>query len=211
MELDMVECVGVWRGHQLAVLVEVHAVAGAYGVLLVAELDGDEAVGAPRYRLVHVYLVAMKARVAFAQRVLQVDLRMEGEMARPPLGLLGKAVELVAGAGEIAAVRDVAQSPLAVAIVRLQQELALVIARSFVAADLAVLVRGHVEAERTDQVNDVLLVAAAAGRGWRLFDVPLLFLAHRRSGRVHLVAEALGRQVLALAVHEADRPANTRR
>ena len=53
MELDVEEGRLAGHGAQLALApTQIHAVRGANGVLVLAELDGDQAIRAPRYQLV---------------------------------------------------------------------------------------------------------------------------------------------------------------
>ena len=196
MKLNVKKCVLAWQANQFAVPIQIHAIAGAYGIFLFAKLNRDQTVGAPGYNLVHMYFVVLQASISLSQRVSQIYLRVNGEVDCPQFGRFTEAVQVVAGAAKVVAISDAAERPLALT-VRLKKEPTMLVRAGFLACDFAILVRGQVAAERTYQVD--MLVGV-------LLDGPLLLFAQCVPGGVYFEAKIFSRQVFALGVHETQIP-----
>jgi hypothetical protein len=196
VKFNVKESVLAGQRHELAVSIQIHAIACSNSVFLFAKLDRDQTVRAPGYDLVHVDFIVLQPRVSLAQRMFEINLRMNGQVNGPPLGRLAEAVQLVTLAAEVVAKQGALERPLSVH-VRLQIELALVVRARLLTAHLAVLVRAQVAAERAHQIHKLVRV---------LFERPLLLLAQRVARGVYLVAEVLGREIFRLHIHEAHVP-----
>ena len=105
MKLNAKKRVLAGQRDQLALSIQIHAIASTNSVSLFAELDSHEAIGAPRNELIDVHLVVVETCVSFAQRMSQVDLRMNTQMSRPELGCLAETVQLVARPSQVVVVR----------------------------------------------------------------------------------------------------------
>ena len=57
MKLNAKQRLLTWHVDKLSIHIQVHAIACSNGILFLPEFNGNQAIRAPRYYLVHVYLI----------------------------------------------------------------------------------------------------------------------------------------------------------